>query len=94
MSLVTLDHSGLSVAFRDDGWINAKQAAAHCGKRVGYWLAHKATQECVGTLCEITNTRKRRQRRNVAAPQADRAVRTLADGTKPYGSGLRCERQG
>lgn len=56
MSIVTRDYQGHAIAYQDDGWFNATQAAAQFNRRVDVWLKSHDTQDYIAALCEITNT--------------------------------------
>lgn len=56
MSIVTRDYQGHAIAYQDDGWFNATQAAEQFGRRVDVWLKSHDTQDYIAALCEITNT--------------------------------------
>jgi len=50
MSLVTLNYEGHAIAYQDDGWFNATQAAARFGKAPNDWLRLPATAEYIAAL--------------------------------------------
>ena len=56
MSIVTLDYQGHAIAYQDDGWFNATEAAAKFGRRVDVWLKSNETRDYIAALCEISNT--------------------------------------
>lgn len=56
MSIVKIEYQGHAIAYQDDGWFNATDAAAKWSKRVDHWLANKETKDYIEALCEITNT--------------------------------------
>ena len=47
MQLVTKDYQGHAIAYQDDGWFNATQAAAKWGKRPNDWLALQSTKDYI-----------------------------------------------
>ena len=57
-AIITKTYQDHSIAYQEDGWFNATQAAAKFGKRVDHWLETKETQEYIAALCEDSNTRK------------------------------------
>ena len=57
-AIITKTYQDHSIAYQEDGWFNATQAAAKFGKRVDHWLGTKETQEYIAALCEDSNTRK------------------------------------
>lgn len=50
MSIVTLDYQGHAIAYQDDGWFNATQAAAKFGKEPAQWARLPATVEYLDAL--------------------------------------------
>ena len=57
-AIITKTYQEHSIAYQEDGWFNATQAAAKFGKRVDHWLGTKETQEYIAALCEDSNTLK------------------------------------
>ena len=47
MQLVTKDYQGHAIAYQDDGWFNATQAAARFGKRPNDWLSLQSTKDYI-----------------------------------------------
>jgi len=47
VQLVTKDYQGHAIAYQDDGWFNATQAAAKFGKRPNDWLALQSTKDYI-----------------------------------------------
>lgn len=50
MQLVTKDYQGHAIAYQEDGWFNATQAAAKWGKRPVDWLALQSTKDYIEAL--------------------------------------------
>lgn len=50
MQLVTKDYQGHAIAYQDDGWFNATQAAAKWGKVPAEWLRLPSTVEYLAAL--------------------------------------------
>ena len=50
MSIVTLDYQGHAIAYQDDGWFNATQAAAKFNKVPHDWMRLPATVEYIEAL--------------------------------------------
>lgn len=50
MHLVTKDYQGHAIAYQDDGWFNATQAAAKWGKAPADWLRLPSTIEYLAAL--------------------------------------------
>jgi len=58
MQIVTRDYQGHAIAYQDDGWFNATQAAAKFSKRVDHWLANQDTKDYVAAILRRdSNTR-------------------------------------
>lgn len=47
---VALDYQGFAIAFQDDGWFNATQAASKWGKRPVDWLSLQSTKDYIEAL--------------------------------------------
>lgn len=60
MSVVLASYNGQEVAFTDDGWFNATEAAAKYGRRVDVWLKSQETKDYIAALCEISNSTEKR----------------------------------
>lgn len=56
MSIITLDYQGHAIAYQDDGWFNATEAAGRFGRRVDVWLKTNETRDYIAALCEMSNT--------------------------------------
>lgn len=50
MHLLTKDYQGHAIAYQDDGWFNATQAAAKWGKRPIDWLVLQSTKDYIDAL--------------------------------------------
>jgi len=50
MAIVTLDYQGHAIAYQDDGWFNATQAAAKFNKVPHDWMRLPATVEYIDAL--------------------------------------------
>lgn len=50
MSIITLQYQDHAIAYQDDGWFNATQAAAKFGKEPAQWARLPATQEYLQAL--------------------------------------------
>lgn len=46
-AIITRDYQGFAIAYQDDGWFNATQAAAKFGKRPNDWLALQSTKDYI-----------------------------------------------
>lgn len=51
--VITADYQGIAVAFWEDGWFNATEAARHFGKDVYEWLRLPSTAEYIEELCKF-----------------------------------------
>lgn len=58
-NLITLEFDGTPLAFRQDAWFNATQAAAKFGKRLDKYLGTDETAAYIAALCEDPNTPQR-----------------------------------
>jgi hypothetical protein len=50
VQIITKDYQGQAIAYQDDGWFNATQAAAKWGKRPVDWLALQSTKDYIAAL--------------------------------------------
>jgi hypothetical protein len=55
-AFIRAEYDGVALSFQDDGWFNAKDAAAKFGKRPNDWLALDETREYIAALNAISNT--------------------------------------
>lgn len=60
LQLVTKDYQGHAIAYQDDGWFNATQAAAKWGKAPYEWLRLPDTERYIAALCKSHEAGKSR----------------------------------